>query len=59
MNLAFNKKLIHCVKNDFAGMHLIKVGMARQYVQNLGEEVKKGLRQKAKAKTMDTINTNG
>ena len=29
-------------------MHLIKVGMARQYVQNLGEEVKKGLRQKAK-----------
>ena len=29
-------------------MHLIKVGMARQYVQNLGEEVKKGLTQKAK-----------
>ncbi len=29
-------------------MHLIKVGMARQYVQNLGEEVKKGLLQKAK-----------
>ena len=29
-------------------MHLIKVGMARQYVQNLSEEVKKGLTQKAK-----------
>ena len=29
-------------------MHLIKVGMARQYIQNLSEEVKKGLTQKAK-----------
>ncbi len=29
-------------------MHLIKVAMARQYIQNLGEEVKKGLKQKAK-----------
>ena len=29
-------------------MYLIKVGMARQYIQNLGEEVKKGLTQKSK-----------
>ena len=29
-------------------MHLIKVGMAKQYVDNLAEEVKKGLLQKAK-----------
>lgn len=29
-------------------IHLIKVAMARQYIQNLGEEVKKGLKQKAK-----------
>lgn len=29
-------------------MHLIKVGMAKQYVDNLAEEVRKGLLQKAK-----------
>jgi site-specific DNA recombinase len=28
-------------------MHLIKVGMAKAYVENLGEEVKKGMREKA------------
>ncbi len=42
-----------CVLNDNSHssekfMHLIKVGMARQYIQNLGEEVRKGLTQKAK-----------
>lgn len=32
---------------DARFMHLIRVGMARKYVENLSEEVKKGMRQKA------------
>lgn len=48
---------IHLVKeNDIVGpnshsskrlMHLIKVGMARNYIENLSEEVKKGMHEKA------------
>lgn len=46
--------LIHFVKeggadrrdSDARFMHLIRVGMARKYVENLSEEVKKGQRQK-------------
>lgn len=32
--------------SDSRFMHLIRVGMARKYVENLSEEVKKGMRQK-------------
>jgi site-specific DNA recombinase len=32
--------------SDARFMHLIRVGMARKYVENLSEEVKKGMRQK-------------
>ena len=28
-------------------MHLIKVGMAKAYVENLGEEINKGMHEKA------------
>lgn len=51
LDLHFVKEGVVLTDNSHSSekfMHLIKVGMAKQYVDNLGEEVKKGLTQKAK-----------